>query len=283
MNILMALHAIFHYNIAKNVAKDEEVSFEEIGQRCNMDVDDARRLIRMAISFHIFQEPRKGFISHTANSAVIVDNELLYQWIGLVCDDMWPNGPQLVPAMKKWPGSKEPTETAFALTNGVGMWEFLKENPQKAQRFARGIQFLQNHPAFDIGHLFTSLAWDVDCELTIVDVGGSHGAIAQALLDRYPSLQIHVQDLPEVISGATVPSQFEGRLHFVAHDFFTEQPLKAGVYFLRSILHDWSDKYAVQIIQNLIPALEPGAKVIVNEVCMPEPNTLPFYLSQLIR
>ena len=43
---------------------------------------------------------------------------------------------------------------------------------------------------------------------------------------------------------------------------------------MRSILHDWADKYAVRILQALVPALKRGARVLVHELVLPEPNTL---------
>ena len=50
--------------------------------------------------------------------------------------------------------------------------------------------------------------------------------------------------------------------------------VRAGVYYLRSILHNWSDKYALRILRALVPALEPGARVLVHELMLPEPNTV---------
>lgn len=61
----------------------------------------------------------------------------------------------------------------------------------------------------------------------------------------------------------------------VYSDFFSVQPVRdADIYFFRCVFHNWSDKYSVKILQNLIPALKPGAKVLVNDLVMPEPNTL---------
>lgn len=58
----------------------------------------------------------------------------------------------------------------------------------------------------------------------------------------------------------------------MAHDFFTEQPVKgADVFLLRCILHDWSDKYAIKILRALVPALKPDVRIIVNEAVVPEP------------
>ena len=41
------------------------------------------------------------------------------------------------------------------------------------------------------------------------------------------------------------------------------------MYLLRLNLHDWSDKYSKMIIKALIPALKPGAKVVVNDRLIP--------------
>jgi hypothetical protein len=55
----------------------------------------------------------------------------------------------------------------------------------------------------------------------------------------------------------------------MAHDFFTPQTVVADVYLLRWILHNWSDKYCMRILRALIPALKPGARVVVNEDVRP--------------
>jgi hypothetical protein len=284
VHISSALQAIVHFNIAGKIAKHETVSFGEIAKRCKMNVDDVKRIMRLAISYRIFKESHIGFVNHTASSFLIAENLLVRQWISLCCDEFIPAGSFLVPAMKKWPNSEEPNETAFALLHkGDSLWDVLKKQPEKAQRFAHGMEYMRTLPPFDIKHLFTSLNWEIDCETVLVDVGGSQGSIAEALLRRYPRLRCYVQDLPETLSKAVVPKDLKGRLEFVSHSIFKEQPIKADVYLLRSILHDWLDGYALQIIRNLIPALEVGSKVIINEICLPEPNAISTYEAQLIR
>ncbi|KAL8805329.1 MAG: hypothetical protein Q9182_002003 [Xanthomendoza sp. 2 TL-2023] len=70
----------------------------------------------------------------------------------------------------------------------------------------------------------------------------------------------------------------------MAHDFFQEQPIKgAEIYTLRWILHDWSDKYAARILRALIPALKPGAKVLVLESVLPAPGELSAYQEKAYR
>ena len=64
-------------------------------------------------------------------------------------------------------------------------------------------------------------------------------------------------------------------MKFMAHDFFTEQPVVgADVYYFRWILHDWSDKYCTRILKALIPALKPGARIVLSERCLEPPCTV---------
>jgi hypothetical protein len=46
------------------------------------------------------------------------------------------------------------------------------------------------------------------------------------------------------------------------------------VYYFRSIFHNWADKYCVKILQNLVPALKKGARIIIHERVLPTLDTL---------
>lgn len=97
----------------------------------------------------------------------------------------------------------------------------------------------------------------------MVDVGGSRGTVAYALARAFPNPKFVVQDLPEIVSKAQdqggVETEVATRVSFMPHDFFTTQPVKnAEAYFLRLILHNYSDKYAVEILRQLMPAMKKG-------------------------
>lgn len=115
--------------------------------------------------------------------------------------------------------------------------------------------------------------------LLVVDVGGSHGIVAIELARAFPGLQLVVQDLHEhIITDADVqkPTDIAGRVRFMVHDFLTTQPVPAAVYFFRMIFHNWPDKYCVKILRALVPVLQPGARVVVNDAVIAEPCTLPW-------
>ncbi|KAL8893337.1 MAG: hypothetical protein Q9192_005370, partial [Flavoplaca navasiana] len=74
------------------------------------------------------------------------------------------------------------------------------------------------------------------------------------------------------------------RISFMVHDFFEEQPVKnAEVYYFRNIFHDWPDVQCITILQNLIPALKPGAHVIIDNFGLQDPLTLPPYQERVQR
>lgn len=55
-----------------------------------------------------------------------------------------------------------------------------------------------------------------------------------------------------------------------AHDFFQPQPVQgAAAYLLKSIIHDWSDSYATQILTRIREAAAPGSKLLVIDRILP--------------
>jgi hypothetical protein len=85
--------------------------------------------------------------------------------------------------------------------------------------------------------------------------------------------EMHLPRSPRCCRDVEVPKDLADRVEIVAHDFFTPQPVKnVDMYLFRWIFHDWSDKYSVLILQNLIPALKHGARIVIGEVCLPGPE-----------
>ena len=157
--------------------------------------------------------------------------------------------------------------------------------PERAKRFAGGLSTYFTGEGYELNHIVNGYPW-ANVQGMVVDVGGSHGDVSIAIAQAYPTLHFVVQDLPEIISACseTVSSEVGSRVKFMVHDFFTEQPIKnADVYFFRWIFHNWSDKYCIRILRALIPALKPGARVVISEYCLPEPNTLPRETERHIR
>ncbi|KAI1372049.1 S-adenosyl-L-methionine-dependent methyltransferase [Hypoxylon crocopeplum] len=116
---------------------------------------------------------------------------------------------------------------------------------------------------------------------TVVDVGGGVGGFCLQLSRLYPDLKFILQDRGPALKQAQTevwprenPSaQKEGRVQFVEHDFFNQNPTKhADVYWLRYILHDWSDEYCVQILSAIKPAMGPRSRILICDQVMNTTN-----------
>ena len=79
-----------------------------------------------------------------------------------------------------------------------------------------------------------------------------------------------------------MPDELKPRINFQAQDILLPNTLRdADVYLVRSILHDWSDKYAVIIVKNLVPILNDSARVLIADFVMPETGTGPMSVERL--
>ena len=148
------------------------------------------------------------------------------------------------------------------------------------------MKFLHMTPGFETDHVTDLFDWHAFKQATVVDVGGSDGLVCIELARKFPKLTLIVQDLPEVIAevAKTEHENVSAQITFMPHNFFEVQPVKnADIYFLRCILHDWPDQYCQQILRNLIPALKPGARILINELCIPDPGQISSYQAKWLR
>lgn len=165
-------------------------------------------------------------------------------------------------------------------------YEELSKYPARARRFKDAMHYFQSAPGFEATQVLDSFDWEAVKNGTVIDVGGSHGAVSIELARRFPSLRLIVQDRDEVIAESLplVPEDVADRVTFMTYDFFTEQPVRgADVYFFRWIFHNWSDKYCVKICRALIPALKVGAWLLIQDILLPEPGTVSCYQERKMR
>jgi hypothetical protein len=158
--------------------------------------------------------------------------------------------------------------------------------PDRPERFAAAMSLFSKGPGYSPTWLVENYPWGRLGNGTIVDVGGSNGAYSIPIAQAFPDLSCIVQDLPEVVekAKASLISDLQDRVTFMTHDFFTEQPVQgADVYLMRWILHDWSDKYAIRILQALVPALKSGSKIVLHEYILPEPGQTPTIKDTTLR
>lgn len=116
-------------------------------------------------------------------------------------------------------------------------------------------------------------AYDFGRFKTLMDVGGSFGALLAEILKAHPHLTGQVFDLPGVQAASTAYLQRMGvadRARFTPGSFFDPIPSGADAYLLKSIIHDWDDEEAVRILANCAAAAGGEGRVLVMDRIAPE-------------
>ncbi|CAJ2500440.1 Uu.00g032930.m01.CDS01 [Anthostomella pinea] len=252
----MTLRAIHEFRLAEQVPLDGSATLGEIAQDSDLDAETVERILRHAMSSHIFSEAPgspPGRVVHTAISRLLATGPDALSAVGMVVHDLAPIGTRLndaLRAQRHLPANEryEPTNAATALVFGEGASFFgvLAGDKERAARFGGGMRHFAHGAAWDVKHLLTAYDWSsVDHSgAVLVDVGGGIGAVPRALVDATQHLGYIVQDLPDTVADGVdaLPPSLSSRVAFEAHNFFDPQERRGvDVYFLRWVLHNWSD------------------------------------------
>ncbi|PPJ59005.1 hypothetical protein CBER1_11676 [Cercospora berteroae] len=284
-NNAVCLRAIAEYELAAKVPPGATISFAQVARDTPLTEGMATRLLRHAMTMRVFCEPRPGYVGHTAASRLLTD-AATNDWLLAITQEMWPAATRFTDALTKWPGSQEPAETAFSLSKNTAesLYEVYSKDEAMSARLARGMASFARRPQFDIAHVLDHYPWAAMGPILLVDVGGSQGNVAFQVARRFANVHVIVQDMPNVVASVSVPEDLRERARLMPHNFFDPQPVTgADVYFLRLILHNWSDAYCLRILKSLLPALKNGTRVIVQESLMPEPGSGPLWRERKAR
>ena len=118
-------------------------------------------------------------------------------------------------------------------------------------------------------------SYDFSGASTIADIAGGYGHLLAAVLASNPNAEGVLFDLPQVLQGAPAMLDSYGvtdRVELVEGDFCAEIPVKADIYMLKHIIHDWYDDTNQKILKNIRANMSDNAKVLIIETVVPEGN-----------
>lgn len=198
---------------------------------------------------------------------------------------------RVVDAIKLNPSASEPAQTGFCFANNTTdiepMFATFGKSPERAKRMGGAMNSLTGGEGYEVSYLVNNYDWArIDAiSGTVVDIGGSHGFVSTEIAQRFKNINFIIEDLPKTVQSAPKPpGEIGNRISFQAHDYHTLQPIKgADIYLYRWIMHNQSDPYAINMLRQLIPALKKGARVVINDHCLPEPNTESLWDEKIIR
>ncbi|KAB8169918.1 O-methyltransferase [Streptomyces sp. 3MP-14] len=161
----------------------------------------------------------------------------------------------------------------FDEANGMSFWEHLRRDQDAGQVFDDAMTTISRR----LGALFLE-RYDFSRFGTLADIGGGRGYFLSEILRRNPDSQGILFDRPEVTSTAAElldERGVTGRVKVVGGDFFADPlPTGADAYLLKTVLHDWPDDRAVEILRAVRDAIgDDGGRLLVLEQVVAPLNT----------
>ncbi|KAJ6485343.1 O-methyltransferase [Mycena vitilis] len=172
--------------------------------------------------------------------------------------------------------SNTPLNKAFGTHTDMFSWYEKAENRKRFKRFGMAMDVARKMSP--PGAILNGFLWSgLPDKTLIVDVGGGIGSVSLEIAQANPHLRFLIQDKNAVLGegkqywDTELPgAEAAGRVSFAEHDFFSPQPVKnANIFLMRFITHDWSDAYALKILQRLRASAQPYTKLVLLEVLVP--------------
>lgn len=222
--------------LAKLVPVEGSISLEDLQKVTSLDPVNLVRVLRHAMTNHVFREPIPGHFAHTAASLEFSEDVSLQAWTGFVAEDILPAGAHTIEALRSYPEATSQLHTGFNVAFDTiakeSMFATLGRDSSRAKRMGDAMKSLTQGHGFEVSYFVDNYDMSDIANGTFVDIGGSYGFSCVALAKRWPKMKFVVQDTRQTVESAPQPFSDDDtvaqRITLQAHDFFTEQPVKGA-------------------------------------------------------
>ncbi|OCH90318.1 S-adenosyl-L-methionine-dependent methyltransferase [Obba rivulosa] len=278
---------------------EQGLHVNDIAQKNNVDPVKLGRLLRFLATSHIFKEVSPDVFANNRLSSVCDTGKATAELfekplekhestsgipalIGHCTDEDYKGAGYILEHLTDRETAFEdglertPMMRAFGSTTDVWTWFERPDNELRFRRFGAAMNGVNNMQSPE--SILKGFDWGSLSEGSIiVDVGGGIGTSSLVLAKAFPKLRYVVQDRPAVVEEgkkhcqSVLPEALAGRtVQYEAHDFFQKQPQKtASVFLLKQIMHDWSDRFAANILRRLRDAATPETRLVLIDNIMP--------------
>ncbi|MCT9075193.1 methyltransferase [Streptomyces fulvoviolaceus] len=265
-----ALRAAARLGVADALG-DSPLAVEDLAAAVKAEPKPLRRLLRALSCYGIFAEQQDGTFTHTDMSRLLrEDDPNSLRDIALWCTEPW--------TWDVWPKLDEAVRSGRNVVEdlyGKEFFPYLNEDaPESADVFNRAMTTSSVQSARDVAQFL-----DLSGSTSVADIGGGQGHVVASLLEKYPSLQGTLLDLPRVVDNADPRLRAGGaladRMRIVPGDCRAAIPVQADVYIIKNIL-EWDDDSTTRTLRNVIEAGGRGARVVVIENLVDDTPSMRF-------
>ncbi|MBA2558655.1 MAG: O-methyltransferase [Propionibacteriales bacterium] len=270
--VSQSIYVTAKLGLADLLAKEPQTA-EQLAAATGVAPTPLYRCLRAAASVGVFQEHPGGIFTLTPLAETLmtdVAGSMRHAAIMFGEDFMWRPYGHIMHTVRTG-------QVAFNELFGVrDMFEYFKAHPDVEAVFNDAMTGLTTGSAAE-----TAESYDFSRFGCVADIGGGHGYLLASILAQHPKVQGLLFDRPGVIEGAEnvlAEARVEERVIRSGGDFFEAVPAGADAYVIKSVLHDWDDEQCLQILRNVLVALDgkPDGRVIIVESIVPELNEWDF-------
>ncbi|KZV88451.1 O-methyltransferase [Exidia glandulosa HHB12029] len=296
-----ALDFVCHVNVVEILREAGPGGMHVRDMALKTDVDPERlsHALRLCATFHVFREVSPDVFANNRLSSTLdtgksyvdtppvpsrMTNPHLFTVRRTNTTDMMTLGARSITSQFTDPSTKnasEPNVTALGRAHGfqgktMFAWFEEAQNADVRKCFELAM------PATTLWEIPNAIVRGFDWQSLpsgslVVDVGGNVGNMMMPLHENFPHLRFEVQDRKQACETGTklwnakYPDAIaSGKMHFRAHDFFAEEPVKdAAVFMLRNVVHNWPDDYVVKILSRLRDAAAPSTQLLIVDHILP--------------
>ena len=246
-----ALHIAAEVGVADALGVDEAVDAATIAARIECHPGAIGRVLR-ALAAHGLFATEGGVWRHNEASVMLrADHpQSVRAYARMV------GGPMVWGSLTELRHSVRTGEPAAVLLDPGGSWAYLAKHPDEAEVFNAAMTAKAHADAAEV---LASI--DIPDHGTVVDVGGGRGHLLDAWLDAAPGATGVLFDLPPVVEQAIFRD--DQRLQRHAGDFFVDPVPTYDIALLMTVIHDWADAEAVEILRNVRAAAHPTSRVFI--------------------
>jgi hypothetical protein len=177
--------------------------------------------------------------------------------------------PEVLQALAALGESLHTGKNPFEHVHGMVVWDWLSSHPDEGARLAGAMVEATGRDSPLI-----AASYPFDRFERICDVAGGKGALLGGILARHRGPRGVLFDEPYVVHRAEATLAAAGvaeRVECVGGSFFEAVPPGCDAYLLKDILHDWDDRRAATILDNVRRSATEGVRLLLIETLL-EPN-----------
>ncbi|PUU76443.1 S-adenosyl-L-methionine-dependent methyltransferase [Tuber borchii] len=271
-----ALRVAVEWKVAHILSADgASMPISELAEKAGADEHKLLTAMRLLANSYVFAEVEPKVFAHNCSSIRLRERPIEC-FITYCMDVVYHASGKYSESMRKYGSSDKPNETPFnlGLSTDKTFWEWVYEQPELCERFNECMKPMGES---SYARLRTVFPWKSLGDALLIDIGGGNGHITHQIAEEAPELRVMIQDLDQAIDEAKelCPDSLKPRFSYLVHNFFEIQPVVADVYFMRMVLHFLNDEDCIKVLQCIVPAMKPGARILIAESVFPPPGALP--------